>query len=280
MTAGLSERRSCLWAGITRTSLRYEPRPDPNALLRLRLRETAGPGVGYRQAWARLRKEFPGINPKRVHRLWKEERLNLKRRKTRKIKTGRTVPTKATHLNHVWGLDFSFDACLNGTKLKALAVLDEHSRECLELVVATSLTSKAVKRVLERLFAKYGVPEFVRSDNGPEFICRALTLWLASRGSQSKFIEPGAPWQNGHVESFHSRLRAEFTDAEVFMNLMDAQVKFALWRRFYNEERPHSSLGYNTPCEAAALARILETGRATPSLVPECTVSSGTRGES
>jgi len=267
MEAGLSERKACAYAGIQRSSRRYQPRADRNTALRERLRELAKPGVGYRQAWARLGSKFAGVNPKRVHRLWKEEKLQLKRRKTRKIKTGKTVPTKADRPNHVWCLDFCFDSCLNGTKLKILAVIDEHTRECLTLEVGSRLTSKGVIRVLEQAFREYGVPEFLRSDNGPEFICQSLRIWLQVQGCVSKFIDPGSPWQNGHVESYNSRMRAEFLDAEAFVNMADAQMKIAIWRRFYNEERPHSSLGYQPPAKAAA--RVIDSGRATPSLHQE-----------
>lgn len=267
MDAGLSERKACDYVGIQRSSRRYVRRPDRNAALRAGLREMAKPGVGYRQAWARLRHQFPGLNVKRVHRLWKEEKLQLKRRKTRKFKTGATVPMKAEHPNHVWCLDFSFDACVNGTKLKILAVIDEHTRECLVLEVGTKLAAKHVIVALERAFGEYGVPKYLRSDNGPEFISRALRIWLALQGCQSKFIAPGSPWQNGHVESYNSRMRAEFLDAEAFVNLADAQIKSTLWRRFYNKERPHSSLGYETPAQVAA--RFRDSGRAPLSLHPE-----------
>ena len=279
MEAGLSERRACAWTGIRRSSFRYERREDRSAELRKRLKELAKPGVGYRQAWARLRKEFAPLSRKRVYRLWKEEGLSLRKRKTRKIKTGKTVPTKAERPNHVWCLDFCFDWALNGTKLKILAVLDEYTRECLDLTIATSLTARSVGKILEGLFEQYGTPEFLRSDNGPEFICKSLGITLAARGCQSKFIQPGSPWENGHVESYNSRMRAEFLDAEVFANLADAQIKAALWRRFYNEERPHSSLGYQTPAEAGA-ARVLVSGRATPSLQPELALTEESREES
>jgi putative transposase len=271
MEAGFSERKACDYVGIERSSFRYEPREDRNEVLRVRLKEEAKPGVGYRQAWARLKDEFQELNVKRVHRLWKEEKLQLKRKKTRKIKTGKTVPMKAERPNHVWCLDFCFDSCLNGTKLKILAVIDERTRECLSLEVGSRLTSKGVIQVLERAFAEYGVPEFVRSDNGPEFICHSLRIWLQVQGSASKFINPGSPWQNGHVESYNSRMRAEFLDAEAFVNIADAQIKIALWRRFYNEERPHSSLGYLAPSRAAA--RVLDSGRAKPSLHQELAVT-------
>lgn len=267
MDAGLSERKACEYVGIHRSSHRYEPREDRNESLRARLRELAKPGVGYRQAWARLGEGFQGVNLKRVYRLWKEEKLQLKRRKTRKITTGATVPTQAERPNHVWCLDFVFDSCLNGTKLKILAVIDEHTRECLALEASTQFTAKGVISVLERAFAQYGVPEFLRSDNGPEFICSALRIWLAVQGCASKFVDPGSPWQNGHVESFNSRLRAEYLDAEAFVNLADAQMRTTVWRRFYNEERPHSALGYKTPATFAA--RFRNSGRATPSLHSE-----------
>ena len=263
--AGLSVRRACAWAGIHRSSFDYEPREDRNAELRVKLRELAKPGVGYRQAWARLKREIPGVNIKRVHRLWKEERLQLKNRKTRrKVKTGRTVPTKAEHPGHVWCLDFCFDSCLNGQKVKVLAVVDEFTRECLVLEAGSRMTGNGVIRVLMKAFAEKGAPQFLRCDNGPEFICQALRIWLRVQGCQSKFIDPGSPWMNGHAESFNSRLRAEMLDAEAFANLAEAQMRILVWRRFYNEERPHSSLGYSTPHEAAA--RFRDCGRASPSV--------------
>ena len=129
---------------------------------------------------------------------------------------------------------------------------DEFTRECLALEVATSMTSRAVRRVLERLIATRGAPEYLRSDNGPEFIATHLTSWLQAVGSSSRFIEPGSPWQNGHAESFMSRLRAEFLNAEVFYNVADARLKLGLYRRFYNEKRPHSSLGNLTPADFAS----------------------------
>jgi len=125
-------------------------------------------------------------------------------------------------------LDFCFDWALNGTKLKILAILDECTRECLDLTIAASLTAKAVGRIMDELIERRGAPEFLRSDNGPEFVCKSLGRSLAARGCKSKFIQPGSPWENGHVESYNSRMRAEFLDAEVFANLADAQIKAAL----------------------------------------------------
>lgn len=271
MRQGLSERQACRLMGIGRASRRYEPRPDRNEELRQRLKEVARPGIGYRMAWAVVRGEFEPLNVKRVHRLWKQDGLSTKRRRNKKRRTGQTVPTKAEFFGHVWCLDFCFDHCLNGTKPKILVVKDEFTREWLHVEVATSITSKRVRQILEELFATYGAPKFIRSDNGPEFIARALSVWLAATGASSKFIDPGSPWQNGHAESLVSRLRAEFLDAEEFVNLADAQLRIGLFRRFYNEKRPNSALGYVTPAAFGAQAR--GSGRASPSLRHEPAVS-------
>lgn len=264
MKAGLSMRRACAWAGIHRSSFSYKPREDRNAQLRARLKEVLRPGLGCGQAWLHLKNEFQGLNIKRVHRLWKQEGLQLPLKKTKKVKTGRCVPMQAQGPNHVWCLDFCHDSCLNGQKVKVLAVMDEFTRECLALEAGTSLKGRSVIQALEQAFAEKGAPRFLRSDNGPEFICRALRIWLKVQGCESRFIQPGSPWQNGFAESFNSRMRAEMLDAEVFANPAEAQMKILVWRRFYNDERPHSSLGGLTPSEAGA--RFRDSGRASPSL--------------
>ena len=205
--------------------------------------------MGYRMAHALVRPEFAPLNVKRVHRVWKLEKLGRVKR-YRKKRTGSSVPLSAQGPNQVWCLDFCHDACLNGTRLKVLAVVDEFTRECLALEAATSFKSLRVQQVLSELFETRTAPAFLRSDNGSEFISRSLAVFLSQSGTQSRFIKPGSPWQNGFVESFNSRLRAELLDVEVFHNLADAQVKLRLFKRFYNEERPHSSLGYRTPAEA------------------------------
>jgi len=232
---------------ISGSSLRYTPKVlDKDSVLKARIQGVLRPGMGYRGAWAMLRPEFEPLNPKRVHRVWKELRLNV-RPKAKKRRKGMPMPDAPTAPNQVWSLDFVHDACLNGTKLKILAVVDEFSRECLALEAATSIKAPKVRSVLANLFAACGKPKYLRSDNGPEFVAHSLTVWLAMAGTQSRFIKPGSPWQNGVVESFNGKLRAEFLNAEVFHNLADAQLKLRLFRRFYNEERPHSSLGYVPP---------------------------------
>jgi Transposase and inactivated derivatives len=136
---------------------------------------------------------------------------------------------------------------MNGTRLKVLAVKDEFTKELLALEAGTSFKSLAVQQVLARLMNERGAPAFLRSDNGPEFISRTLAVFLSQSGTQSRFIKPGSPWQNGHAESFVSRLKAELLDVDIFLNLADAQVKLQVYRRFYNEERPHSFLGNIPP---------------------------------
>ncbi len=231
---------------ISGSSLRYHPSPDRNGPLRIRLHEVLRPGMGYRGAWATLRSEFAPLNPKRVHRLWKEQRLNV-RPKVHKRRKGMPLPDRPTAPGQVWCLDFFHDACLNGTKLKILAVIDEFTRECLALEAHTSIKAPKVRSILSSLFASRGEPTYLRSDNGPEFVAHSLTVWLAMSGTQSRFIKPGSPWQNGIVESFNGKLRTEFLNAELFHNLADAQIKLRLFQHFYNEVRPHSSLGYLTP---------------------------------
>ena len=266
MEAGLSKRRACKTMGISRRGYGLASKEDRDAGLRDRLRAVWRPNMGYRTAHALVRREMGSLNVKRVHRVWKEERLGRMKR-YRKRRTGSTVPLSAKAANEVWCLDFVFDACLNGTKLKILGVKDEFTKECLALEVGTTFQALGVRRVLQGLFERRGAPSFLRSDNGSEFIARTLAVFLAQAGTGSHFIKPGSPWQNGFIESFNSRLRAECLDVEAFYNLADARVKLAEYRRYYNEERPHSSLGYVAPAEFAAL--LPDVGRASPSLRPE-----------
>ena len=158
----------------------------------------------------------------------------------------------ATHKNHVWAWDFVFDKTANGTQLKWLSIVDEHTRECLALKCARSITSEDVIDTLAELFAMHGVPEHIRSDNGPEFTAKAIREWLEQLDVGTLYIEPGSPWQNGYAESFHSRLRDEFLAVEVFESLVAARKLTAAWRDDYNHHRPHGSLGYVAPSEFAA----------------------------
>ena len=246
MACGLSQRRALCVLAVSRPSFKYKPRADHNARLKERLVEVARPGTGYRSAFLALEGEFRPLSKKRVYKAWKELGLGLNT-KCRKKRTGNPMPGAPTAPGEVWSLDFVHDSCLNGTKLKVLAIIDEFTRECLALEVATSIKSVSVQKVLACLFTGRGAPKYLRSDNGPEFVANSLAVWLALKGTLSRFIKPGSPWQNGKVESFNSRLRAECLNAEAFFNLADAQVKLSIFRNFYNEERRHSALAGHTP---------------------------------
>lgn len=254
MERGISQRRACVLVELARSSLHYQPRPDRNTDLRERLHAFAQRRRrwGYRKAWDALRRQGKAVNKKRVHRLWKQERLQIqkrpKRRRKRKDKPA-ALPLVAVCPNHVWSYDFLFDATRNGTTLKMLTIGDDFTRECLAIEVATSMPAKKVMAVLARLFEEHGVPQYLRSDNGPEFIARALREWLSEQSSAPFYIDPGSPWQNGFRESFHSRFRDEFLDATVFVSVAESRVLCEGYRHEYNEERPHQSLGYLTPAE-------------------------------
>lgn len=251
---GLSQRAACHYIGVNRSTVRYTPRPDRNAVLVQALSEYAQKKRrrGYRKAWEALRRRGQGVGKNRVYRLWKRAHLQVKRRTGKKRKP--PGDPKADILypvrpGQVWSLDFVFDALLNGTKLKILTVGDDFTRECLAIEVATSFPAAKVIAVLERLVATLGAPEYLKSDNGSEFIAHTLQAWLAGRHTKSHFIAPGSPWQNGFRESFHGRFRDEFLCETLFASVAEARVLCEGYRREYNEERPHQSLGYLTPQE-------------------------------
>lgn len=256
-----------------RSTQRYlaRPRSDEEAVCR-RLRELVRrrPRFGYRRLAALLRREGWTINAKRVHRLCRREGLKVRRklRKRRAIgESGNACHVRiAEHQDHVWTWDFAFDRTVSGTTLKWLSIVDEYTRECLALKVARNITSEDVIDTLAELFAMRGVPRAIRSDNGPEFVAQTIREWLGRLGIQTLYIAPGSPWENGYAESFHSKLRDEFLDRELFENQLAARRLTAAWKDDYNHERPHSSLEYVTPAEFAArcAASIPEKASAKP----------------
>lgn len=255
-----SERRACRALGQARSSQRYKPKPrEDDARLTAAIRRIAAqePRAGYRGVHRRLIRDGWNVNRKRVHRIWKKEGLRVptKARKKRRLgnsenSTQRLAPER---INHVWSYDFVFDQTESGGRLKWLPVLDEFTRECLSLEVERSMTSSDVIETLDRLVAQRGAPEFIRSDNGPEFIATAVRNWIAQKGFKTLFIEPGAPWQNCYSESFNARFRDEFLNVESFTSLLEAKVLGSEHRDKYNHHRPHSSLGDLTPAEFAAV---------------------------
>jgi transposase InsO family protein len=209
---------------------------------------------GYRLAHRELRHSGVVVNHKRVHRLWRREGLSVPARRSRKRIRGVALarPVTAESPDQVWCLDFLEDRTLSGQKLRILCVSDEFTRESLAIEVGRSFESERVCSVLQEVMSRRGLPGALRMDNGPEFIALALRGLCHRRGISAAHIEPGKPWQNGFAESFHSRLRDEFLDGEVFRSVLEAQVRLDTWRCDYNEERLHSSLGYVTPSEFAA----------------------------
>lgn len=252
----ISERRACALVAANRATIQYQPRTSPDDGLPQRLAALAlrHPRYGYRRVWALLRREGWRVNRKRVHRLWRIARLQVPkpRRRQRRAGVSSSVPTQATHPGHVWTYDFVFDACLSGAKLKLLPVVDEYTRECLAIEVATTLPAARIIGVLTRLFALHGAPAYLRSDNGPEFVAQHVQGWLALHQAATLYIEPGCPWQNGFAESFNGTLRDECLKMQAFASVAEARIQIERFRRSYNEERPHSRLGYRTPAEFKA----------------------------
>jgi putative transposase len=199
------------------------------------------------------------VNRKRVYRLWRREGLKVPQKARKKRHLGHSangcVRRRAEHADHVWAWDFIFDRTTTGQSLKWLSIVDEYTRECLALVVARSITAQDVLDVVAELFVVRGVAGYLRSDNGPEFIARALRRWLEWTNAKTLYIAPGAPWENGYAESFHSRLRDELLNVEEFANVAEARVLAERWQLEYNHRRPHSALGYQTPAEFAAACR-------------------------
>ena len=259
VSRGASVRRSCALLRVSRSSLGYESRMEKRdaglggELLRISAQDVS---YGYRFAWALLRDAGHRLNVKRVRRVWRALGLSLRRRKgRRKVRTGKARILAPTGANQVWAYDFVHDRCSNGQTLKCLTVVDEWTRECLAIVVASSIGAARVIAVLKQLMAQYGTPQVLRSDNGPEFVARALRIWALTTGSEMALIDPGKPWQNGSVESFHNTLRRDCLDQEWFAHLREARIVIEQYREKYNTRRPHSSLGYRKPAEVGAEAR-------------------------
>jgi len=210
---------------------------------------------GYRRITALLRAAGWWVNAKRVERVWRREGLKVPRRQPKRgrlwLNDGSCVRLRPERPNHVWAYDFVQDRTRDGRVPRMLVAVDEFTRECLAIRVERRLTSEHVLAVLAELFVARGVPEHIRSDNGPEFAAKAVRGWLARLGVGTLFIEPGSPWENGYCESFNGKLRDELLDREVFYSLPEAQVLIEAWRQHYNTVRPHSALGYRPPAPRA-----------------------------
>jgi transposase InsO family protein len=265
--------------GLSRTTQRYKRRHRPDdAALRKRLRKLAArhKRYGCRRIAALILREGWRVNKKRIHRLWKEEGLQRARKTKAKRAQGPSLglPTKAGHPNHVWSYDFIEDRTERGGRLRMLVVMDEFTRESLHIRVDRSASAAKVITTLEWLFLLHGRPQFIRSDNGPEFIAKELRLWLEKQGSATLYITPGSPWENAYIESFNDKFRDECLNMHVFTDGRHAREVVENWRNEYNEFRPHSSLDYMTPAEFASHWH--NSGRPTASL--RC-ANAGTTGQ-
>ena len=263
---GVSERWACRVVGQHRSTERYEPkRAEDDAVLGAELRKFSKerPRWGYRRAHHHLREQGWDVNRKRVQRLWREEGLRVPVRKRKRRRLGEsTVPAarlRAERPNHVWAFDFQFDQTADGRALKLLNIVDEFTRESLVMLVARSIDAEMVVGALERLCGERRAPELLRMDNGPEMTAHALRDWCTLSGTGTAFIEPGSPWQNPFVESFHSRVRDELLDVEKFSCLAEARVVIGDWQEDYNRRRPHSALGMRAPAAFAAAYTAAET---------------------
>jgi len=261
---GLSQRRACTLIGVGRSALHYrstKAEADAPVLARMVELSAQYPRYGYRRIAIFLARDGHPMSFGRAHRLWRRAKLQVPRKRRRKrIATGRPRPNAPTGANQVWSYDFVFDWCANGQHLKCLTVTDEWTKEGLAIEVDGRIRSGRVIEVLSRLVSERGAPLYLRSDNGPEFVSRALLKWIVGQGIETALIDPGKPWQNGSTESFNGKFRDECQSLEWFRSRAEAKVVIETWRRHFNAVRPHSSLGYLTPVEF--VARLKEQGAA------------------
>lgn len=247
---GISARRACALLGVSRSTLGYEakmPQRDGPVIERMRHYAALYPRFGYRRIHVYLEREGLQLGWDRMLRLWQVAKLQVPKKRTRRrISASRPRPVPATGPNQVWAYDFVFDACANGQTLKCLVITDEWTHEALAIDVQGSIRSARIIDVPSRLVSLHGAPRYLRSDNGPKFVSRAILKWLQHAGIETALIDPGKPWQNGTAESLNGKFRDECLSMEWFRNRIEAKVLIETWRRHYNEDRPHSSLGYRT----------------------------------
>ncbi len=254
----VSERRACTTIDQPRSTQRYTARvrEDEPKLIKCILELVRKyPRYGYRFITAKLQQAGWAINAKRVYRIWRREGLKVPQKKRKKQRLGTSknacMRRRSTKMNDVWSWDFTFDRTTSGSALKWFSIIDEYTRENLCLKVGRSITSEDVIDALAEIISKRGVPNHIRSDNGPEFVAKSIQKWLKKLEVQTMYIQPGSPWENGYAESFNSRFRDEFLATEEFENIRSARRMTRNWRTEYNESRPHSSLGYRTPKQFA-----------------------------
>ena len=212
---------------------------------------------GYRRITALLHNEGWRVNHKRVERNWRSEGLKVPKKQPKRgrlwLNDGSCIRLRPQYKNHVWSYDFMTERTHDGRAFRILNILDEYTRDCLDILVERKITTHQVIERLAHLFITKGIPEHIRSDNGPEFTAKAVRRWLQRLGVRTLFIEPGSPWENGYTESFNGKLRDELLDREIFFTLLEAKVLIENWRREYKTIRPHSSLRYKPPAPEAVM---------------------------
>lgn len=261
---GLNHRRACALLGTSRSSLYYRhkmPEKDAPVIEAMKQLSGAYPRFGSRRIKILLQRMGIVIGKERCSRIWAQAGLQVPKKRRRRLSVMRQDPLPPTGKNSVWCYDFVYDACANGQTIKCLTIVDEFTRECLAIDVSGSIRSLRVIEVLSRLMHIHGVPHYLRSDNGPEFVSKALLEWATEESLELALTEPGKPWQNGTNESFNGKFRDECLSAEWFRNRLEAKVVIEDWRIQYNTFRPHSSLNYQTPDEfKKSLGNIVTTG--------------------
>lgn len=258
-----TERRACRALNVNRTAYRYEPviLPDEDEVRTEIIDFACNYGrYGYRTVTDLMRNNGRQINHKRVERIWREEGLKVPKKQTKKSRLwlgdGSCVRLRPTHRNHVWSYDFMEDKTMDGRKIRFLNIIDECSRECLASIPRRNFRGDDVIEVLANLMFRHGTPEYLRSDNGPEFTANKIRKWLGRIGVITTYIEPGSPWENGYCESFNARMRDEFLNGELFGNMYEAQVLTKRWLEHYNTVRPHSSLGGRPPAPQTVIPKL------------------------
>jgi putative transposase len=267
----VSERRACRALGISRSTQRYArkvPDDEPRLIKEIVKLALQYGRYGYRRVTEQLNRDGWIVNHKRVERLWRQEGLKVPKKQPKRrrlwLADGSCVRLRASRGNHVWSYDFVHGRTSDGRALRFLNIIDEFTRECLSIDVSRKLNSEDVLWRLAELFIVRGTPDYIRSDNGPEFTAHAVIKWLKKLEVKTLFIEPGSPWENGYCESFNSKFRDEFLNIELLDTLLEARVLTARWRRYYNTERLHSSLGYRPPAPEAKAPLFLDLATLSP----------------
>jgi transposase InsO family protein len=253
-----SERHACQLVHQPRGTQRYEStqRNDEDALTRAIIALASQYGrYGYRRITIKLREAGWDVGKDRVERIWRREGLKVPQKQKPRgrlwLNDGSCVRLRPERLNHVWSYDFVSTFTHDGRRVRMLNLIDEYTRECLAIHVRRRINSNHVIEVLADAMIEHGIPENIRSDNGPEFVAKELRKWLAQTGAKTLYSEPGSPWENGYCESFNGKLRDECLNGEIFYSLKEAQIVIEQWRVEYNTRRPHSALGYRPPAPAA-----------------------------